>query len=202
VEASVLETPAVSYMPVRSATYDYHLPNGLSHCAYTQDAVRELLGEILDGRRGLVEQSTREKLFNRHLTATQGPLACDRVVDVLVSNSRLQQAPEPIRPLPWMIAWVHGNLRTLVKRFNSRRSNHRNSAAYHDHRFPNISAAEVNARIARFSTLLKRFDGVRAEARSPYVFTIHDPEAARRLATSRAQGTARISPIEGVGAAQ
>lgn len=193
VEASVLETPAVSYMPVVSKTYDYHLPNGLSHCTRTPEETREALGEILAGRRGLVDPAQRERLFSRHLAATQGQLACDRVLDVLLASGYGERAP--LRPTPgqWIKAWLTGNIRTLGKRINSMRANHRNSAAYHSHRFPGVSVPELNARIARFGRELGRFGGVQAEARSPHVFLIRDLTAQSRAAKSRTDWGARAS---------
>ncbi len=183
VEASVLETPAVSYMPVTSDTCDYHLPNGLSHCASTPEGVRQMLEGILSGRLGPVDEAIRERLFRRHLAATRGPLACDRVVDVLLASGYAGHRPAPM-PATRFSAQVRCHWRTLQKRVNSLRPNHRNSVAYHAHRFPDISAAELNERIARFRRLLGRFNGVRAEARSRYVFGIHDPDAATRLASA------------------
>ncbi len=187
VEASVLDTPAVSYMPVRSATFDYHLPNGLSHCASSPQEVRVMLDEILVGSRGLVDADVRERLFERHLAATHGPLACDRVLDVLVASGYGTRAPARPALLPWLRAWLTGNIRTLVKRVNGMRPNHRNSAAYHAHRFPGVTVPELNARIARFGAELGRFGSVRAEALSPYVFRIHDLDAATRAGASPAR---------------
>jgi hypothetical protein len=86
----------------------------------------------------------------------------------------------------WLKAWFAGEYRTLKKRINRLRPNHRNSAAYHAHRFPGVSEAELNERIARFQSLLGRFGSVRAEAFSDYVFRIHDPHAATRGARSEA----------------
>jgi surface carbohydrate biosynthesis protein len=194
VEASVLGTPAVSYMPLQSEACDYHLPNGLSHCALTLEEVRQLIGEILDDRRGLVDEATRERLFSRHLTATRGVLACDRVMDVLVAGGYIEQQP-PQPPLwPWLKARLVCGVRTFGKRMNSRRTDHRNSAAYHAHRFPDINAPALNARIARFSQQLGRFHGVRAEAHSPYVFKIRDPQKKTRPAgTEISRGGAHAS---------
>jgi hypothetical protein len=165
---------------VTSATFDYHLPNGLSHRANTPEAVRALIGEILEGRRGLIDATERERLFARHLAATQGALACDRVLDVLVANGYAECAPPRTAVAPWLKSWLVCKVRTMGKRMNSRRANHRNSAAYHAHRFPEVSVAELNARIARFGQELGRFQSVRAEARSPYVFSIRDLNTATR----------------------
>jgi hypothetical protein len=118
-------------------------------------------------------------------------------MDVLLANGYAEQAPRRPAPLPWLRAWLTGNIRTLVKRINGMRPNHRNSAAYHAHRFPGVTVPELNARIARFGAELGRFGSVRAEARSPYVFRIHDPEAARRLAgapASASRATDQVAP--------
>ncbi|MCC2656472.1 MAG: hypothetical protein K0Q76_1580 [Panacagrimonas sp.] len=180
VEAAVLDTPAVSYMPALSEVYDYHLPNGLSHQAHTQDDVRRLIGEILDGRLGTVAPETRKRFFDRHLSSTQGPLACDRVLDVFLASGYADRAPRATPASVWLKAWAAGQWRTFKKRVNRLRPNHRNSAAYHAHRFPEVSADEINARIARFGALLGRFGSVKAELVSDYVFRIHDPLAAPR----------------------
>lgn len=192
VEASVLGTPAVSYMPVASDTCDYHLPNGLSHCARTPLEVRQVLAEVLDGRRGAVDAATQGRLFNRHLAATQGPLACDRVLDVLIAQGYADHAPSRPAVGRWVKTWMGSRLRTLSKRINSLRPQHRNGAAYHAHRFPGVTVPELNARIARFGKQLGRFCSVRAMAHSPYVFHIRDLEAASRLEHTR--GTASGSP--------
>lgn len=178
VEASVLETPAVSYMPVTSEVYDYHLPNGLSHAASTPEEVRERLGAIVDGRLGMVSNEVRQRFFERHLASTHGPMACDRVLDVFLASGYAQRAPRPVSASAWLKAWIAGQYRTLKKRINRLRPNHRNSAAYHAHRFPGVTEAELNARIARFGAQLGRFGGVRAEQFSEHVFRIHDPLAA------------------------
>ncbi len=180
VEASVLETPAVSYMPVVSQALDYHLPNGLSHQAGTAEAVRDSVAAILAGRLGMVDAAVRQRLFDRHLAATDGPLASDRVLDVLVRSGYADSAPP--RP-PFRVrfrAHLRSSVRTLQKRFNSLLPNHRNSVAYHAHRFPAVTAAQLNERIARFGALLGRFAGVRVSDLSTHVFHIESPRPASR----------------------
>lgn len=194
VEASVLETPAVSYMPVTSEVYDYHLPNGLSHAATTPEDVRTLLGQVLSGSRGLVDEEVRQRFFDRHLASTQGPLACDRVLDVFLSSGYAHQAPKR-PPLPtWLRAWAAGHFRTLEKRVMGLLPKHRNGAAYHAHRFPGVTVEQLNERIARFGTGLGRFGSVRAEARSPYVFHIHDPLAVMHAPPASADGHGFAAP--------
>lgn len=194
VEAAVLETPAVSYMPVLSEVYDYHLPNGLSHQAHTPDDVRRQIGDILAGRLGTVAPEVRQRFFDRHLSSTQGPLACDRVLDVFLASGYAQRAPKATPAAVWLKAFLAGEWRTLKKRINRLRPNHRNSAAYHAHRFPDVSVEQINQRIARFGALLGRFGSVRAEAFSDYVFRIHDPQAAARSAARDRTGETALDP--------
>ena len=54
----------------------------------------------------------------------------------------------PDAALPWPKAWLTGTIRTLVKRINGLPPDHRNSAAYHVHRFPSVTVSELDARIA------------------------------------------------------
>jgi len=54
-----------------------------------------------------------------------------------------------------------------------RRSGHRNNFAYHQHRFPGVTADEIQARIKRLGELLGRFSDVRVERRSKYIFSIN-----------------------------
>ena len=188
----MLETPAVSYMPVTSETYDYHLPNGLSHCARVAEEVRAMLGEILAGRRGMVDPSRARAPVRpaprRHSRPARPAIACWMCCWQAATASARQPRPAA---LTWLKAWVAGYYRTFGKRINGCCPNHRNGAAYHAHRFPGVTVSELNDRIARFGAQLRRFGGVRAEARSPYVFAIHDPEAATRSTAARNLATLR-----------
>ncbi|MAT84555.1 MAG: hypothetical protein CMQ43_09300 [Gammaproteobacteria bacterium] len=176
VEAAVLRKPALSYMPVTSESFDYPLPNSLSHQAATEDEVRAKLSAMVEGRLGEIDARIRERVFAHHLASTDGPLAVEHVVDTLLDAGYADRTP-PRPPLHKLaLGWFGTNLRTAVKLFNMRRPNHRNSAAYHAHRFPEISAADLEARIERFRRLLGRFQEVRVERRSRFVFRVTRPQ--------------------------
>lgn len=172
VEAAVLGTPTIAYLPVRSDTYDYALPNSLSHQSETTEGAIKLLDDVVAGRIGLIPDADRERLFARHLASTTGDLACDRVVDTLAEAGYLEKnIPRPaIGNL--LVGWIGMNGRTLLQRLNMQRPNSRHSHAHHAHRFPNISADELNIRIARMGTLLNRFSRVRAELLSDHIFSV------------------------------
>lgn len=176
VEAAVLDTPSVTYQPVTSGCFDYHLPNSLSHQALAPEQVRELLEAVLDGDLGSVDEARRREIFNRHLASLEGPLAAERVMDVV------QEAGYGSGPPPWpgarkfALAWLVSNARTLLKHINMRRQGHWNSAEYHAHRFPEIGAEEVDRRIRRLGAQLGRFDGIHAQQASRFLFHVVGPE--------------------------
>lgn len=172
VEAAALERPAVAYQPITTDCYDFHLPNSLSHCANTREQVRDLVSAIVAGDAGLIDEHARQAIFARHLSALSGPLASDRITDVLERAGYLLDPPP--RPGPWRYLRARATAagRALLKRINARRREHWNSAEYHAHRFPDITAAELNARIARFAPLLGRFGRVRATELSDHLFRV------------------------------
>ncbi|PKM11964.1 MAG: hypothetical protein CVV13_07280 [Gammaproteobacteria bacterium HGW-Gammaproteobacteria-3] len=172
VEAAVLGTPAVSYMPVKADCHDYHLPNSLSHRADTTEQVQKLLDAVLTGALGAIGGDTRERVLARHLTATEGPLAAERVIDELIAAGYRDNVPPRPRPLPYIKAWFGANYRTLGKRVNWLRPRHRNSKAYHQHRFPDVSAAQLQARIDQLGERLGRFDGLQVKPLSRYLFSL------------------------------
>ena len=47
-----------------------------------------------------------------------------------------------------------------------------NSAAYHAHRFPEISTGALQARVQRLGELLGRFDSIRIERSSRFLFRV------------------------------
>lgn len=172
VEAAVLEKPAVTWQPVTSEEFDYHLPNRLSHRAFTLAELREQLAAVLDGQSGLVAAAERQRILARHLASTEGPLAADRVMDVLLEAGYPSRSPAAPPPGRRARAWLGANGRTLLKRVNMLRPNHRNSAAYHAHRFPEISVGELRARVRRLGELLGRFDNLRIERSSRFLFRV------------------------------
>lgn len=189
VEAAVLGKPAVSYMPVTSDCFDYPLPNAVSHQAATEAEVRDQLGAMVEGRLGGVDSALHQRVLSRHLASTTGPLAVDRVVETLVEAGYADRVP-PRPPLHRLaLGWLGNNIRTGVKLFNMRRRDHRNSAAYHTHRFPEVSVGDLEQRIERFRRLLGRFAGVRVERRSRYLFQVTQPRPGL-LARSAANGDA------------
>lgn len=174
VEGAVLDTPAVSYRPVTDERFDYRLPNSLSHQARTAAELLALVDDVVADRLGPVAAAQRRRVLERHLAATTGPLAADRVVDVLVNAGYGEALPPRPGAARYATAWATANIRTLVKHINRYRSGHWNSSAYHAHRFPELDVADVEERLHRLQAALGRFGGIRVERASRFIFRISD----------------------------
>jgi len=184
VEATVLGTPAISYQPVTSAIYDYHLPNSLSYRACNQEQVRACLTEVIDGKAGFVTQQDRQKVFARHLASMSGPFAADRIVDVLVEAGYVNNQPRKRNFPGFAYGWLGMQGRAMIQRLIMLQPNHRTNMKHQKHQFPHISVEEINSRIRNFGERLKRFSDIHAEMISPYIFRIKRKTHTDRLEDS------------------
>jgi len=172
VEAAILGTPAVAFQPVTDPIFDMQLPNSLSHRANDLKDLQKTVRSIVAGEIGPRDDPEARQILAHHVGALEGPLASDRMIDVLEAagyRSRLPEAP------PWSRragARTHLALRTVVKTINRYRPGHRNNLAFHRHRFPGVSTAELQAKIEALEAQLGRFAGLRARPIARHLFTI------------------------------
>jgi len=172
VEAAVLGTPAVSYQPVRSAEDATDLANVLSYCVFEDATLVGQLREILDGSVKALDSENSKRHLDLHIGARDGALASDRMINVLDEMGfRTCQPPWP-GTRRWLEGWLRTQYRTSTKKRNARREGHRNSTAYHDHRFPEISIDEMRSRVYRFSNQLGRFKGIQVSPISQHIFRV------------------------------
>jgi len=157
VEAYVMGVPAISYRPTVDDFYDlgfYRLPNLLSHQCFDFEELRVTLGEVLAGKRGPADGDEREALIKHHLVALDGPLACERMVDVL--EGMMEGKSE--LPRPSVRNRLEGRsmsaIRTLIKRSKERLPGSHNRPEFQRHRYPGVSLEEIRARISRFQQVL------------------------------------------------
>jgi hypothetical protein len=174
VEGFVLETPAVAYQPVRMDGFDDELPNALSDRVFSTDELEKLVRSILAGKPPASNHDARRRRLERHVAALGGPLAADRMIDVLEQAGYARRPPRRSSPHHHLVGWVHTKGRTAVKAVNMRRSGHRNSIEYHDHRFPRLSAQDLQQRIERLGRQLGRFEGIRVRDHSDHVFMVQE----------------------------
>lgn len=175
VEAFVMRTPAFSYRPSICPAIDdtfYVLPHGLSHQCRTAEELCDRIGDVLDGRLGAADGDTRAALVRRYLTGQDGPLACERMVDVLEAIVREQ----PELPAPALPARALGRLfadgRFLVKRLKAFFPGSHAPPEFHRHRYPDVSGEEMLRRIRRFQSILGDDTPIGVVPIAPRIFRI------------------------------
>jgi surface carbohydrate biosynthesis protein len=164
VEAYVTGTPAVSYRASINETYDngfYRLPNLMSHQCFAFDELRDMVQKILNGEIGPADGDERRRLIDDHLAGKTGPLACERMVDVLDKISASMPGDRSIskRTQRWLV--THGL--HLAKAVKSHLPGSHNRPEFQKHRFPGIVPDEIAERIKRFQQLLGDTHKLRVE---------------------------------------
>ena len=174
-EAYVLGVPAISYLATFNEYYDYEfqgLPTKLSHQCFSFEGLKRTLTQILAGELDVAEGEERKTLIDYYLAAQNGRLACERIVDVLEVSGYGKRQP-PASPIgTYVQGWALTKLKAAVTNLNMRRPGP-NRLAYHNHRFPEISVAEIEQKVARFGQLLNRFSTIRVEQHSKHLFRIN-----------------------------
>jgi surface carbohydrate biosynthesis protein len=175
VEAYAMRVPSISYRISVNETIDegfYRLPNRLSYQAFTFEELKGILSEILAGARGTVDDAACGDLFKRYMAAQDGPLACERIVDVLeriTDNVVVRQKPNNFKQV---IGLLLANGRRFVKRIKTYLPGRHAPPEFHRHRYPGISLDELTLRISRFRRILGDTIPVKAEQIHDQVFRI------------------------------
>jgi surface carbohydrate biosynthesis protein len=189
IEAYALGVPAIAYEPIPNERFESGLPNDLSRRAQTLDALEREIASVLRGQASDGETGCAG-LAARHMASLVGPLACDRIVDVLdaLYPTGAQLPPPAIHR--YLAGWIHCEGRAVYKRLRALAPGNRNSAAYQRHRFPGVDVDSLRASAARFSALLGRFEGLEFTRRADDIF-----ELAAAVAPSR-RNLGRTYPSE------
>jgi hypothetical protein len=158
IEAFALDVPAVAYRARKHEQYDrdfHQLPNRLSHECFNLDEVKVTLEKILSGQLGIDVGDERKALMNKHLAAQDGPLACERIVDVLEEiMGEMSAMPKPAVS-DRLISWVWAKRRRISKRLRGYRTNmSHNRPDFLRHRYPELSFDDMQTRMLRFQQLL------------------------------------------------
>jgi hypothetical protein len=169
-EAYVMGVPAISYRATVNEYYDYgfyRLPNLLSHQCFDFEELRLTLGKILAGELGAAGGAERKTLVDQYLAALDGPLACERVVDVcekiIAGQSEISKPVLRHRLKGHCMA----TMRTLKRKFKARLLRSRNKPEFHRHRYPEVALEEMRVRVSRFQQVL-------GESRELHVELIYD----------------------------
>jgi len=170
VEAYALGLPTITYRASKNEYYDnafHRLPNQLSHECLDHEQIQETLANILEGKLGHANSDERKKIMEHHLAAMNGPLACDRMVDIFEEISSQQQtAPAPALK-DRLVSRFWATRRRLKKRIKGFKANmSHNKADFLVHRYPGVCKEDLQRRLAQFQQAL----GDRTELKVEKIF--------------------------------
>ena len=177
VEAFELGVPALSYRATVNDTYDngfYRLPNAVSHTCFGFDALRQTLRGVLDGAVAAPDTEERRRLVRYHLAAQDGPLACERILDVLEGVAT--GTPRSRSLLGRLDGWVTSKGLHALRQVKSVLPGSHNRPEFQRHRYPGMPLEEVAERLTRFQKLLGDTTPLAVE---PVTATIYRVRAAR-----------------------
>jgi surface carbohydrate biosynthesis protein len=179
VEAYMMGVPAVSYRATVNEEYDYGfyiLPNKMSHQCFDFAQLKALLQQILRGELGAADGDERQALIGNYLASQEGPLACERMLDVL------EQIDDDFRTAPRdsvknkMERWIVTRGLHLAKGIKSSLPGSHNRPEFQRHRFPEISLEKLEAKLQRFQQLLDYNTGLKVEKVADVIFNISPHE--------------------------
>jgi surface carbohydrate biosynthesis protein len=157
VEAYLVGVPAISYRATINADIDdgfYRLPNRLSHECFGFEELQATLQKILDGDLGVANTCERQMLINRYLSAQDGPLACERLIDVLKGLTVNQAVSSGQAGFRQLEHWLLTKGLQVARRFKSSLPGTHNRPEFQRHRYPEIPVEDIRTRIARLQGLL------------------------------------------------
>ncbi len=179
VEAYVMRVPAISYRATVNDYYDYgfyQLPNRLSHQCLNFEQLRATLMKILAGELGAVDGNESNLLMDHHLAATNGPLACERIVDVIEKISAEYSRMQEPTLIHRMNGWSVATTRRFVKKLLSYLPDSHNRPEFHRHRYPGVSLDEVRERVSRIKKALGDSSASQVDQISSEIFQV-SPQA-------------------------
>lgn len=174
VEAYLLERPVIAYLPVRNEAFEGELANKLADWALNREELLQLVEHYVSKNGAVKTDAEREKLAAQHVTALDGPLAVDRIVELL------QTIEVPQRALgKQLYQQVHG-IKRMRGRISLRKLIGLNVPGAHDEaadkhkqqKFPGVELDEVHESMEMFQTLLHRFSELQAKQLDKNLFSI------------------------------
>ena len=175
VEAYAMGVPAITYRESVNEYYDngfYRLPNLLSHQCLSFEELRSTVEKILAGELGGADGNKRQQDIRRYLSAQDGALACERIVDVLEKMMEGRSEFPKTAFYNRMEGWSVANGRRLVKWLLSYLPNSHNRPEFQRHRFPGISLDALNEKIERIQQILGDTATLKVEKLSDVIFRI------------------------------
>ena len=175
IEAFVMGVPAISYRASISEKIDngfYRLPNAVSDHCFNFEELQDRLNQIFAGRPVTNNGDERKAVVDHYLASQSGPLASERMVDVLESfpdDGSGHSGPSALERIQRrMIAGGYH----MYKRIKPKLPGSHNRPEFQRHRFPNISIDRVNSKIERIQQLIEDPARISVEQLSDVLFQI------------------------------
>jgi surface carbohydrate biosynthesis protein len=175
VEAFVMGVPAISYRESISEDYDndfYQLPNAVSHQCFNFAQLKDMIHQIISGKLGVADGNERQALVKRHLASQEGPLACEKMVEVLAAAIAKQKDDD--RPSWWdsLQRRLIADGYHLYKRLKPMLPGSHNRPEFQKHRYPGISLDQLKWKIKRIQNILNDTTRLKVEKLSDVLFRI------------------------------
>jgi len=170
-----MSVPAVSYRAKINEVYDmgfYRLPNLISHQCFNFKELQEMLVKILKGELGAANGNERRALVKKYLTAHDGPLACERIVDVI--DNMVKTRPELPKPLlkRKVLGWGLANWRRFTRYIHKYLPGRHAPEEFHRHRYPGVTLQELNMKIAKLQQVIEDRTTLKTYQISDQIFMI------------------------------
>lgn len=175
VEAYRMGVPAISYRPSVNEEIDqgfYRLPNELGYQCFSFEELRTTLARMLEGTLGAAAGKRRAELFDHYIVAGQGPLACERMVDVLEQISMDECSFTEPGWRTQLAGRVLANARYFIKQLKRYLPGSHAPPEFHRHRYPGITLDELRKRVAHFQQTLGDRTEIRVEQIHEQIFRI------------------------------
>lgn len=170
IEATILDKPTLGYYPISNDHIDDSLPKGLCDIASN---CQSLLDKIQITLTANAAPGANHSKLSEHISSLEGELASDIIIRTLFQEY-MKTSHTHRGPLARFPSIIHNNTRTLVKKIKSKNSSHRNSAAYHRHRFPPINIDYLQERISRLQEITGRYHNIHISPQSKDIFKLHN----------------------------
>lgn len=166
VEAYLLGTRVVSFVPMNNDHFENKLPNELGDRAKTSE---DVIDKISNGReRGADGVRTRHELISHYISSLEGELASQRIVDLVTNHLDVHSNP------PTAVSRMAGVVRAEFRAVKKRVQRFLGVARYDRHflrqRFPRIPVEDVQERADRLTHLIKGDRQVRVLKREADLF--------------------------------
>ena len=175
IEAYAMGIPAVAYRATVNEKIDsglFSLPNRLSHQCFDLQALQLKLRKILAGDLGVEDSDESRKLFEHYFAAQDGPLASERITDILETVAE-NQTEWPTPSAGDRLKGRYGSARRrLKKQFKSYLPGATIPRDLQRHRYPGISVEAVRKDASRFCKVLGYSGEIKTKQISDQLFQI------------------------------